>query len=255
MQHEAFERRTHKKRNVLVTGSSRGIGFGIAEAFAKLGDNVVLNCIKNETKLSESVEALRSVSDGTVEGYIADVSDYWACKTMFGKIFGLFGHLDVLVNNAGKEHFGLFQDMDKNTIDEISRLNLNAVLYPAHIVLPSMIRQKSGVIINISSVWGISGASCETVYSAAKAGVIGFTKSLAKELAPSGIRVNVIACGAFETRMNERLSVNEKEMFLEDVPLGRFGNVQEAGALAVFLASEGAGYITGQVINLDGGFL
>ena len=244
-----------KSRNILVTGSSRGIGFGIASAFAQLGDNVVLNCVKDEATLFDSVEKLRVVSDGDIVGFMADVSDYETCKKIIDYIFARFGQLDILVNNAGKEYFGLFQEMGKSSIDEITGLNLNTVMYPTHIVLPSMIRQKSGVIINISSVWGVSGASCEVVYSAAKAGVVGFTKSLAKELAPSGIRVNTIACGAFETRMNERLNVNEKEIFLADVPLGRFGKPHEAGALAVFLASEGAGYITGQVINLDGGFL
>ena len=245
----------NRKRNVLVTGSSRGIGYGIAMEFAKAGDNVMLNCVCDKNTLEKSVNELKNVSEGEILGYMADVSDYGACKKMFENFTSRFGQVDILVNSAGKEHFGLYQEMDGSHIDEVVKANLHTVMYPVHVVLPSMIGQKSGAIINISSIWGISGASCEVVYSAAKAGVVGFTKSLAKELAPSGIRVNAIACGAFETRMNDRLCVNEKEMFLSQIPLGRFGKTQEAGKLAVFLASEGAAYITGQVINLDGGFL
>jgi 3-oxoacyl-[acyl-carrier protein] reductase len=131
--------------------------------------------------------------------------------------------------------------------------NLLSVMNASHCAIPHMVRAKAGCIINISSIWGISGASCEAVYSAAKAGVNGFTKALAKELAPSGIRVNAIACGAFDTRMNNHLSPQEKIAFANQIPLGRFGTPHEAGNLALFLASHNAAYLTGQVIPLDGG--
>ena len=242
-------------RNVLVTGSSRGIGYGIARAFAQTGDNVMLNCIQDRAGMERAVEELQGISTGMISGIMSDVSDYGSCKSMFENFNRQFGQMDILVNNAGKGYFGLFQDMDENSIDEVIKSNLCSVMYPTHFALPIMLLQKSGVILNISSIWGVSGASCEAVYSAAKAGIIGFTKALAKELGPSGVRVNCIACGAFDTRMNDRLSAVEKEMFLSEIPLGRFGELHEAGELAVFLASEGAGYITGQAINLDGGYL
>ena len=252
---------TKKSRNVLVTGSSRGIGFGIAMAFVKNSDNVVVNCLTDEQRLNDAIAELRTEAVNENEkkplvfGLRADASNYEDCQKLMWYTEEKLGMVDVLINNAGKEYTGLFQDMAPEAVKEILNANLLPVMYPTHLVLPSMIKAKAGAIINISSIWGVSGASCEAVYSAAKAGVIGFTKSLAREVGPCGIRVNAIACGAFDTRMNEHLSVNEKEMFLKDIPLGRFGQPHEVGALAVFLASEEAGYITGQVIGHDGGYL
>ena len=253
--------KTKKSRNVLITGSSRGIGFGIAKAFTKYGDNVMINCLTDEQRLQEAIDELRAENvnenekNPLVYGLRADVSDYEDCKKLVQFTDERLGKIDVLINNAGKEYTGLFQDMRPEAVQDVLNANLLPVMYPTLLVLPSMIKAKSGVIVNISSIWGVSGASCEAVYSAAKAGVISFTKSLAKELGPSSIRVNTLACGAFDTRMNEHLSVNEKEMFLTDIPLGRLGQPLEVGAIAVFLASDEAGYITGQVINIDGGYL
>jgi 3-oxoacyl-[acyl-carrier protein] reductase len=232
-------------RTVFVTGSSRGIGFGIAEAFTMNGDRVILNGRADTAQLNKAMMELNA------GGYLADMSDYTAAKEVITRI----GHIDILVNNAGTAYFALFTDMAPTDWDHIINMNLNTVFNATHAVLPSMIKNKSGVIINIGSVWGITGASCEAAYAAAKAGVNAFTKSMAKELGPSGIRVNAIACGAFDTRMNGRLSEEERNEFMESIPLRRFGEAGEAGALAVFLASEGAKYLTGQVIALDGGMV
>ena len=241
------------KRCVLITGSSRGIGLGIARAFAAEGDRVVLNGRVDKVQLERAAEELRSAYGGDVMEICADLSCYSAAREMFERIQNEFGGVDVLVNNAGSAHFGLFSDMSLEEIGRVVSDNLHSVFNASHLAVPYMVRAKRGCIVNVTSVWGVVGASCEAVYSAAKAGVIGFTKALAKELGPSGVRVNAIACGAFETRMNQRLDPQEKSGFIEGIPLGRFGEPDEAGDLAVFLASGKAGYLTGQVIGLDGG--
>lgn len=240
-------------RTVLVTGSARGIGFGIARAFAENGDKVILNCREDEAELGKAVAQLRA--EKRVIGIRADVSDYAECEKLFAEAEAAFGRVEILVNNAGAEYFGLFADMKPQEIQATIAANLLTAANASHRAIPNMVRAKAGCIINISSVWGITGASCEAAYSAAKAGLHGLTKSLAKELAPSNIRVNAIACGAFETRMNARLSPPEKNAFEETIPLGRFGLPSEAGSLAVFLASDAAAYLTGQVIPLDGGLV
>ena len=241
-------------RNIFITGSSRGVGFGIAKAFAENGDRVILNGKSDIGQLERAAGELGKIN-GALEYFLADFSDYEAAKDCFDKIERNTGGIDVLVNNAGEAHFGLFTDMEPGQIDYILRQNINTALYASRLAAPGMVRKKRGVIINVSSIWGISGASCETVYSAAKGAVNSFTKALAKELGPSGIRVNAIALGAFETRMNSRLSEDEKKEFIENIPLSRFGEASEAGALAVFLASEGASYLTGQIIAMDGGII
>ena len=241
-------------KTVFITGSSRGIGFAIAKAFASLGFNIVLNCREDTVQLEKAVSELREIHS-RILGFRADVSDYGACAEMLAKAEAEFGMVDILINNAGAAHFGLFTDMCPDEIEKNISANLISAANASHFVIPKMVRARAGCIINITSIWGITGASCEVVYSAAKAGVIGLTKALAKELAPSGIRVNAIACGAFETRMNSRLSSDERNAFAESIPLGRFGVPSEAGELAVFLASSAANYITGQVIPLDGGVI
>jgi len=239
---------------VVITGSSRGIGFGIARQFAQEGNSIVLNCKQDTAQLNIALEEIKSITPNVI-GICADVSDYAQAENMYLQIKERFGKVDVLVNNAGSEYFGLFHQMSPDEINSVIAGNLSVVTNLTHLVVPEMIKKKSGNIINVSSVWGVAGASCEVVYSAAKAGVNGFTKALAKELAPCGIRVNAIACGAFETRMNERLTPDEKQTFQNEIPLGRFGNPAEVGELAVFLTSNKAKYITGQVIPIDGGLL
>jgi len=238
---------------VLVTGSSRGIGFGIATAFAKNGHTVILNGRTDSARLTAAVEEIQNRYNGNVTGILTDVSDYNNAQKMFEQIEKAHGPVSILINNAGTAHFGLFADMPPIEMSRIMADNLQTVINTSHLAITHMLRAKAGCVINIASVWGVVGASCEVVYSAAKAGVIGFTKALAKEVGPSGIRVNAIACGAFDTRMNDRLSPEEKAVFTEGIPLGRFGDPKEAGELAVFLASQKAEYLTGQVIHLDGG--
>lgn len=244
-----------RARNVLVTGSSRGIGFGIARAFARGGDNVAINCKSDGARLAQAVRELRAEFPVKIFGLMSDVSDPDGCERLFSRAADELGDIGVLVNCAGKEHVGLFQEMGAGDISETVAGNLISAMLMARLAVPAMLRGKRGAIVNISSIWGVSGASCEVAYSAAKAGLIGFTKALAKELGPSGIRVNAIACGAFDTRMNAGLSPQEKAALRDAIPLGRFGEPDEAGALAVFLASDAAGYLTGQALNLDGGYL
>jgi len=242
-------------RTVIVTGSARGIGLAIARAFAAAGDKVVLNCKNDEAQLKAAVSELREEFGDRIAGFRADLSDYKDCASFFREAEATFGFADVLVNNAGAAHYGLFSQMPPSEMQECIATNLFTAMNASHRAIPRMVRAKAGCIINVTSIWGIAGASCEVAYSAAKAGVIGLTKSLAKELGPSGIRVNAIACGAIETRMNDALSPQEKAAFAEDIPLGRFGQPHEVGGLAVFLASNAASYLTGQIIPLDGGFL
>jgi 3-oxoacyl-[acyl-carrier protein] reductase len=232
---------------VFITGSSRGIGYGIAEAFHGAGHTVIVNGRGDAARLRAASEAL-----GGAENYLADMSDYEQARAVFDGI-KRGGPLDALINCAGSEYFGLFSEMEPREITGVLDSNLNTTLNACHLAVPDMVKRKRGVIINVSSVWGICGASCEAVYSAAKGAVNAFTKALAKELAPSGIRVNAIACGAFDTRMNERLTADERAAFTEGIPMGRFGLPEEAGRLALFIADGGAEYLTGQVITLDGG--
>jgi len=237
-------------KTVLITGSSRGIGLGIAKSFAARGDTVILNGREDSDTLTKSVDELRQAGM-KVSGFIADLSDYGKAQEMFSRIKAQYGPVEVLVNNAGVAHYGLFSDMCPAEWQGVLANNLHTTISASHLAVPDMVRAKAGCIINITSVWGITGASCEVIYSTAKAAVIGFTKALAKELGPSNVRVNAIACGAFNTRMNGQLSHEEKSTFIDEIPLGRFGCPSEAGALAIYIAN--AGYMTGQVIPLDGG--
>jgi len=242
-------------RTVVVTGSSRGIGLAIARAFAAAGDRVVLNCKSDEAQLKASVAELREEFGDCVTGFRANLADYKDCASFFREAEATFGPAEILINNAGAAYYGLFSQMPPAEMQDCLAANLTTAMNASHRAIPHMVRTKSGCIINITSIWGIKGASCEAAYSAAKAGVIGLTKALAKELAPSNIRVNAIACGAIETRMNGHLTPQEKTAFAEEIPLGRFGQTHEVGGLAVFLASQAASYLTGQIIPLDGGYL
>lgn len=177
-----------------------------------------------------------------------------AVRDIFSTIESLCPGLDVLVNNAGISHIGLLQDMTDSQWSDILNTNLSSVFYCCRAAIPPMIRAKRGKIINISSMWGTSGASCEAAYSAAKAGMNGLTKALAKELAPSNIQVNAIACGVIDTQMNAQFSAEERLSLTEEIPAGRFGTAEEVAELVLSLSS-GHPYLTGQIIGLDGGFL
>ncbi|MCL2874132.1 MAG: 3-oxoacyl-ACP reductase FabG [Defluviitaleaceae bacterium] len=239
-------------KTVLVTGSSRGIGYQIAALFAEAGYNVVLNCINNTSLMNEAVRKFKDVNPNVI-GIQCDVSDYKQCMSMFLQIEQVFGSVDILINNAGISSFGLFGMTNENEWRKMVEANLYSVMNCSHIAIEKMVTNKSGRILNISSIWGNVGASCEVAYSTAKAAVNGFTKALAKELAPSGIQVNAIACGAVETDMNNRLTHEEKKELEQSIPIGRFCKPEEIAKLAFSTCTESTTYLTGQIITVDGG--
>lgn len=242
------------KRTVIVTGSSKGIGAAAAIMFAQKGFNVVINY--NESYESASLLCSSLVSNGySVITQKANVANKMEVDLMVKETLYKFGSIDVLINNAGVAYQGLITDTDEIDFDRIIDIDLKGVFNCCKSVTQTMVNQKSGTIINISSMWGQVGASCEVAYSAAKAGVIGLTKALAKELAPSGITVNCIAPGLIETGMNSNLTVEELNAFVNEIPLGRMGSADEIAAAAYFLASPAADYITGQVLGINGGYI
>lgn len=238
-------------KTVLVTGSSRGIGRAIAEAFGKAGCNVVLNASKSKEELNETYQYFQK-EDIICHPILADVSQYEDCKRLFDEIKQKFGHVDILVNNAGISWLGLFSDMQPEAWQRIMSVNLYSVFNCTHLAVPSMVQAHDGIILNISSMWGEKGASCEAVYSASKGGVNAFTKSMAKEVGPSGVRVNAISCGVIDTQMNGWLNEAEKEQLTDEISLMRFGKTEEVANLALFLAGDNASFITGQIITIDG---
>lgn len=239
---------------VVITGGSRGIGRASAKAFADAGYRVAV-IYKNSAEQAEKLaEELRSAGTDT-EIYRCDVSSYNEAGTICEKILERFGRVDVLVNNAGISQIKLFTDITEQDWDEMFAVNMKGAFNFCSRLVPHMISRKSGNIINISSIWGVEGASCEVHYSASKAAVIGFTKALAKELGPSGINVNCIAPGFVDTDMNRELGDEAAKMFIDEIPLQRAGSPEDIADTIVFLASKGAKYITGQVINVNGGIL
>ncbi len=244
----------NNRQTVLVTGSSRGIGKAIAYEFAKNDFNVVINCNKSIDKLLDYEKELKKINENIL-AIQCDVSDYLEVEKMYAKINSLFGGVDILVNNAGISYIGLFNEMSPNMWNKIIDINLKGIYNCTHIVLPYMIHNKKGCIINISSVWGNVGASCEVVYSSTKGAVNSFTKALAKELGPSNIRVNAVSCGAIETEMNSFLSDEEKNCLIDEIPLMRFGQPEEVAKTVYFISSDKSNYMTGQVITLDGAWI
>lgn len=241
-------------KTVLITGSSKGIGAATAILFAQKGYNVVINY--NDSYESASLLCKSLTSNGySVMAQKANVANRLEVELMVKETLYKFGSLDILVNNAGIAHQSLITDTNEIDFDRIMDVNLKGVFNCCKAVIPSMVSRQSGKIINISSMWGQVGASCEVAYSAAKAGVIGLTKALAKELAPSGITVNAIAPGLIETNMNSNLSIEELSDFVSDIPLGRMGSADEIAAAIEFLASDKADYITGQVLGINGGYV
>lgn len=240
-------------KTILITGASSGIGQAAAIALAAPGNRLILVSMKNKEGLKKTADT--AVLQGAeVFPFCADVSDYEACKELFLQAQAQFGEIDLLINDAGISHIGLFQDMTPTEWKRVMDVNLGSVMNLCHLVIPSMIRRQKGRIINISSVWGNVGASCEAVYSASKGAVNSFTKALAKELAPSNIQVNAIAFGAIETPMNAWLSEQEAEALADEIPMGREGSKEEAARMICMLA-DAPDYLTGQVITMDGGWI
>lgn len=239
-------------KTVFVTGSSRGIGKAIAALFAVEGYNVAIMCRTSKRELEETEKELKVYTPNVI-ALMGDLSEYKTARNAVTEIERKFGCIDVLVNNAGISYVGLFNTMRPEEWKRVIDTNLNSVINCTHAVIQNMIRVHRGNIINISSMWGELGASCEAVYSATKGAVNSFTKAMAKELAPSNIRVNAISCGVIDTKMNAFLSPAEKMALKEEIPLGRFGNAEEVAKLALYLAEKDSGYITGQIINIDGG--
>ncbi|WP_018752402.1 elongation factor P 5-aminopentanone reductase [Paenibacillus sanguinis] len=239
---------------VLITGASRGIGAEVALRFASVGMNVVIHYMNSHEAANE---VARKCLELGAKAYTmaADLRSKEEIVRMKKRLdhFGLYP--DILVNNAGISHYGLLSDVTEEEWDDIMNVNLKSVFLCTQLFMPYMINQRFGRIINVSSIWGISGGSCEVVYSAAKGGVNAFTKALAKELAPSEVTVNAIAPGPVKTDMMVRFDPEELRQLEEEIPAGRLGSPEEISSLVYFLALPESGYITGQIISPNGGWL
>ena len=246
-------RLTMRMKNVLITGSSRGIGRACALAFAEDGYHVFINCRSSLDRLRETEDMIHA-SGGTCTMLPGDAGNPDEVRSMFDKITAQCGGLDVLVNNAGCAYFGLLSDMTDEEWRTVIDTDLSSAFYCCRSAIPYMVSRKAGKIINISSMWGTCGASCEAAYSAAKSGLHGLTRALAKELAPSNIQVNALACGVIDTEMNARLNPEERAALEDEIPAGRYGTPEEA-AQAVLMLAEAPAYLTGQIIGLDGGMI
>ncbi len=241
------------QKTVLITGASRGIGAACALTFAGCGYHVFLNCNKSLETLRQVSQQIR-MQGGSCELVAGDVGNPDIVEEIFQKISTSRGGLDVLINNAGVSYVGLLTDMSNADWERILNSNLSSTFYCSRAAVPYMVSQKCGKIINISSMWGRVGASCEAAYSATKAGINGLTMALAKELAPSNIQVNAVACGVIDTTMNAQFSEEERQALADEIPAGRFGTPEEVAAFVLDLA-ENHSYLTGQVIGFDGGFI
>ena len=236
----------------VVTGASRGIGKAIAMKFAQLGATVVIN-YNGSAQKAEEVKQSIIADGGRAVIKQCNVADYDACEAFIKEVIDQFGRIDILVNNAGITKDGLIMRMSEEDFTNVVDVNLKGTFHCIRFASRQMMKQRSGRIINMSSVVGISGNAGQINYAASKAGVIGMTKSAAKELASRGITVNAIAPGYSETDMTNVLSDKVKEETMKQIPLGRLGQTGDIAAAAAFLASDEAGYITGQVLAVDGG--
>ncbi len=238
----------------VVTGASRGIGRAIAIRLAGEGATVVINYNGSKEKAEEVKQEIEGAG-GKAAVCQCNVADFHQCQTFIQKVIDEFGRIDILVNNAGITRDGLLMKMSEEDFDQVIETNLKGAFHTIRFAARQMLRQKSGRIINLSSVVGVTGNAGQANYAASKAGVIGLTKSAARELASRGITVNAIAPGFIETDMTSVLSEKVKEGAAAGIPLGAFGKPEDVAAAAAFLASDEAGYITGQVLHVDGGMV
>lgn len=243
-----------KQMTVLVTGASRGIGASIARRFAAEGMNLVIHYNHSHEEANETARICLGLG-AHVLTISADLRSREQLQRMKEKL-EMHGMLpDILVNNAGIAHYGMLADVTDEEWEDVMAVNLKGMFLCCQLFMPSMIANKYGRIINVSSVWGMSGASCEVLYSTTKGGMNAFTKALAKELAPSGITVNAVAPGAVDTEMNGNLNEKEKAALEGEIPVGRFGKPDEVASLVYFLSLPESGYITGQIISPNGGWV
>ena len=240
-------------KTVLITGASRGIGRATAKAFAKEGYAVAINYLNSK---ADAISLKNEIIEngGVAEIFCADVSDYDEMQKTVKDINCILGSVDVLVANAGVSVIGQINDLSPQGWDRLFAINTKGVYNAVNAVLGGMLDKKHGRIITISSIWGEVGASCEVAYSSSKSAVIGFTKGLAKELAPSGITVNCVSPGVIDTDMNAHFTGEDKKSIEDEIPMGRFGSPEEVAAAILFFASEQASYITGEVLGVNGGF-
>lgn len=241
-------------KTALITGASRGIGRAIARELAHEGWAVGINYLRREDKAQELVEEL-TAAGCQAAAFQADVADGAAVENMVRTLGEIFSPVELVVNNAGMSDQGLFQDISDELWDRYLAVNLSGARNTIKAALPHMLHEKRGGIINISSIWGQRGASCEVTYACTKAAIIGLTRSLALELAPSGIRVNCVAPGVIQTDMVWALGQDTVDALKEQTPIGRLGTPEDIAYAVAFLASERAGFITGQVLTADGGFI
>lgn len=244
----------YMSKTVLITGAAKGIGRAAAELFAAHDYKVIINYLHSERE-AEALAAELSEHGHSVMIYRADISRRDQVEAMVAAGLERFGSIDVLVNNAGIAQQKLFSDLTEEDWDQMLNVHVKGVFHCCQCILPLMISQKRGKIINISSIWGMTGASCEVHYSAAKAAVIGFTKALAKELGPSNIQVNCVAPGIIDTEMNAGLEPAARDRLLADTPMMRFGTPAEVAHAVLYLASDQADFLTGQVLSPNGGFV
>ena len=242
------------RKIALVTGASRGIGRGIALQLAREGWDVCVNYIQQREAAEAVAAQIRSIGQNAM-AYQADVADGEAVNAMVRAAEAQLGPVSLAVNNAGISGQGLFQDTSDEMWDRHMAVNLGGARNVIRAVLPHMLSEKSGCIVNISSIWGLRGASCEVAYACSKAAVIGLTRSLALELAPSGIRVNCVAPGCIDTDMVKVLGDETRSMLIEETPLGRLGTPEDIAHAVAFFASDKASFLTGQVLTADGGFI
>ena len=244
-----------QRRLALVTGASRGIGAAAAELLSQKGMSVALVCEKNLAMAQEIADRLNAAG-GDACAFAADLSEEQAVRVLFDAVRAYFGRMpDVLVNNAGIAHANVFADETNADYDRLFDVNVRSVFLCCRAVYDAMVSNKWGRIINISSMWGVCGASCEVLYSASKAAVIGLTRGLALELAPSGITVNAVAPGVIKTDMLGCYDEETLAALADETPVGRLGTPEDVAAVIAFLASEEAGFVTGQVIGANGGYI